>query len=320
MTEKTCNKIAEEQNSEKQLDRLAAQRYLYSEAKKVQRLQMVLMVLMPAIGAICVAVLQHASSVKSWVALYGITVSILDISFIDQLRKGKQELAAKIQELFDCDVLDLDWNDLRVGHKPDPESVHEAISHFKKMGGDYAKLQDWYPSIVGQVPMYFARLICQRATCRWDSQLRLRYCTYAKYILFTFAIIILSVSFIGGLTLQKFVLAVVAPVFPIFLFGIRDYKHQMETAEASLRQKEYVDSLWLDLKKHRCTQQEAETASRKLQDAIFDRRRGSQPVFDRVYEKLRNAHEEQMIKGAEQLVEDILHTLDAKNCKTIDGH
>jgi predicted pore-forming effector associated with SMODS systems len=48
---------------------------------------------------------------------YGIAISVLDISVLEPLQKKKRTVAAKIQELFDCNVLNLGWDDFGVGYR-----------------------------------------------------------------------------------------------------------------------------------------------------------------------------------------------------------
>src|SRR6266536_4358667 len=122
------NHISEIENAPKQLDRLAAQRQLYSDAKTIQAWQMMLGVG----GAIVCSFLTLAvPAFKVYAALYGMVLTILDIAAIEAWQQSLKEKAAKIQELFDCDVLELPWNKLKVGRQPDPEIVASASSKYR---------------------------------------------------------------------------------------------------------------------------------------------------------------------------------------------
>src|SRR4028119_2483774 len=117
------NTIPQEQLTHKQIERLAAQRQIYSDAKRIQ-------VVLITLSVPCVIVLTLVAAVfprfQVFVAFWGIIVTILDIVVFTPRQKLLQEKAAKIQQLFDCDVLQMDWFKLNSGNRPEPETVVEA--------------------------------------------------------------------------------------------------------------------------------------------------------------------------------------------------
>src|SRR5690606_16492815 len=104
------NKISLKQNDQKQLERLAAQRELYSAAKKWHGWQIILTVLLPVALAIYSLI---NSDFSVFAAIYGVTIFVIDIWIFDPNIKSKRTKAAKIQELFDCDVLELPKSPLK---------------------------------------------------------------------------------------------------------------------------------------------------------------------------------------------------------------
>ena len=48
-------------------------------------------------------------------------MAILDPALFNLWQQSLKQQAAKIQELFDCDVLQLEWRELKVGRRPDAE-------------------------------------------------------------------------------------------------------------------------------------------------------------------------------------------------------
>ncbi len=108
------NTIAQEQNTQRQLERLAAQRYLYSRAKKVLEIQIVCDVLTPIIAAILVAVFP---GFDVYGAFIGISVAILDF-LLDNYQSSQKKRASDIQEMFDCDVLCLNCQEIKVRRRP----------------------------------------------------------------------------------------------------------------------------------------------------------------------------------------------------------
>ena len=116
---------------------------------------------------------------------------------------------------------------------------------------------------------------------------------------------VVILGLVNGVSLQKFVLAVVAPLLPAVLWAGREYRRQKETAIRSDRLKAYGESLWDQIVGGEVDESEVSKRSRELQDAILIRRRESVPVFDWIYRLLRSKHEEQMNVGAQKMVDEI---------------
>lgn len=297
------NTIPQEQLTHKQLERLAAQRQVYSDAKKIQAVLITLSV--P-----CVIVLTLLAALfpkfQVYVAFWGITIAILDNVVFTPKQKSLQEKAAKIQQIFDCDILQMDWSTLNSESRPAPEAIVEASSRYKRIDPNYSKLQNWYPVSVGQLPIHLARLICQRSNCWWDAELRRRYAVLGVFTVVGLTVIVFLIGLIGGLTLEKFFLVVPAPLLPAVVLGIRQYKEHTEAAARLDRLRERSRELWNQTIRGKLTPQELTEESYKLQNEIYDNRRKNPLIFDWIYRRLRRKQEEQMNRGAEELVEEAL--------------
>src|SRR6266566_1619682 len=165
-----ANQIPQRQNSETNLRRLEAQRQSYSEAKRFVALQVVLAVPAP-LGWSAVAAIWPATAV--WAAFWGIGSSILDAILFEFLIDSKKRTAARIQELFDCDLFELPWSAIIADNTPDPELV-AALAARGSQKSSNGMLKDWYPPRVGAVNLAQARLLCQRTNLWWDVELRSR--------------------------------------------------------------------------------------------------------------------------------------------------
>jgi len=297
------NTIPQEQLIQKQIERLAAQRQIYSDAKSIQSVLITLSV--P-----CVIVLTLLAAVfpklQVYVAFWGIFVTILDIVIFTPRQKLLQEKAAKIQQLFDCDVLQMDWSKLNSGNRPEPEAIVEASSRHKNIDPNFSKLQNWYPVSVCQLPIHLARLICQRSNCWWDAELRRRYAVLGIVTIVGLTVIVFLVGLIGGLTLEKFFLVVLAPLIPAVVLGIRQHIEHTEAAVRLDKLKERSEGLWNQAIRRRLTSQEVTEESYKLQNEIYDNRRRNPLIFNWIYSRLRKQQEEQMNRGAEELIEEAL--------------
>ena len=289
--------ISGKQNLPGNIQRLAAQRYLYSQAKRLSAVQASLAGATPILAAVAVAIWPDA---QVWAGFAGIVVPLLDVGWLDPWQKVLRERAATIQEAFDCDVLDLPWSDALAGHRPTPEDVHEAAMRHVPLSD--AQLENWYPIAVDSLPQYQARLICQRTNCWWDSKLRRRYTVGIYAALSIVSALVVFLGLLGGMTLHKFVLAVAAPLSPALLWGIREARRHKEAASALDLLKDFGEGLWKTVVQGAVAEPEASRSSRELQNAILSRRRENPFVFDWVYRRLRREYEEQMNIGAEAMV------------------
>ena len=299
------NKVPETQLDPTQLKRLAAQRQLYSDAKVTQAVQMGLSTLGPPIFAVLVA---FFSLRPAYAASFGIIVTCLNILWLTPRQRALKKKAAKIQELFDCGVLKLPWRELTVGSRLEMETVEKYASKYIRKAHDYSKLENWYPKKVGELPLYLGRVICQRSNCWWDAQLRRRYAKWVIGSVLVVLIVVVFLGFIGGLNLEKIILAVANPLMPALVLGIQQYKENTESATRLDKLKEYAGELWKKALGN-VNPDELARDSRELQDEIYNHRRTSSLIFDWLYKRLRKEDEEVMNKAANELVTEALKSL-----------
>ncbi|EKU97032.1 hypothetical protein Lepto7375DRAFT_1071 [Leptolyngbya sp. PCC 7375] len=297
------NSIPEQQNQPQQLEQLGSFSQLYLQAKRMLTLNTILSVPMVIVWAFLVAVW---SSLEVYAALWGITVTLLGVLVITPRQKKLQATAAQVQQLFDCELFQLDWNDFNVGSPPPPEIIIQANQQYIRRVKTYDRLKDWYDPAIKPLPLELARLVCQRTNCWWDSDLRRRYSGWVIALLSILTVGVLLIGFIGGLTLPKFLLAVVAPLLPAIILGITQYRENMQTAETLDRLREQVQEVWASALYKQTTSLELYDASVKLQDAIFDNRTQSPLIFNWFYRHLRTENQTLMNKSTQTLVEEAL--------------
>ena len=234
------NKIPKTQLEPTQLKRLAAQRQLYSDAKRIQAIQ-IIFVFVPPILTILVACHLFAAV---WAAISGIIIACLFLRFDSQQQSLKQK-ASKVQELFDCDVLELNWREIMVGSRFEIEAVEKYASKYKRKDLGYIKLKNWYSNNVEKLPLHLGRVVCQRSNCWWDAQLRRR---YTKWVIGVFLVVLIVVVTCFGLTrdwtLEKFILLVVNPLTPAFILGVRQYNENTKSAMRLDKLKEHAEKMW----------------------------------------------------------------------------
>lgn len=290
--------ITTEQNADRQLLRLAAQRQLYATAKSVFGMHFFFS---GPVAAASILLAIGWPSIKGYVALWGMLILLMDLLLFTPWQKRLRESAARIQESFDCDVLDLPWNGLKVGKVPDSELVKEQAEKYARWADTMPPLTDWYPLETAELPPHIGRIVCQRANCWWDAKQRRR---YALVIIGGVAAVVV-VMFVASLgrefTVDDFVLKAFAPLAPMLALGIRQFIENTDAAARLDKLKEHSEQLWGDALGGR-SESQSTIDSRSLQDEIFDSRKRSPFVFDSIFKWLRRDYELQMNHGASELV------------------
>lgn len=292
------NSIPTEQNSERQLLRLAAQRQLYATAKRIFGWQLIASA--PVAVALAFSVIMYPP-LKPYAALWGILVTVCDVAWLTPWQKRLRNTAARVQESFDCDVLGLPWDELKAGRRPDPELVREQADKYKPWASSMPPLSDWYAKDVGCLPLHVARLVCQRSNCLWDAKQRRRYATTVIVCVVAVFIAVLFLAMGSGFTIEDFVLKVAAPLSPALLLGYGQFTEQMEAATRLDKLKEHAERLWADALAGKA-EPEVTARARGLQDEVLENRKRSPLVFDALFKRMRRDFEVQMNHGAAEFI------------------
>jgi len=299
------NKITKKQNEEKQIQRLAAQREVYNSAKRLYITQIVFSVVIPIILFI---VSVFISSILKYSALFGlfsffISNLVLKKAIISSKKKG-----ATIQELFDCDVLEMDNSPLRT---VDDIQIEEILLRYKaycKIDNDAEKLKNWYPIIVGELPISIGRILCQRANCWWDSNLRKKYSTTIKIIALTILSIIFIYSFFRNLSIVDITL-LLSGLIPFFQFCFDEVIGNKNSADKLTELVNYSKAIWKYSINNPDDYHSHKQNSRRLQDEIFEHRSNASLILNWVYNLYRNNDEDLMNKSSEILFEEAKEAL-----------
>lgn len=295
------NTIIETQNQPKMLSLLRARSRIYSRAKRIQGSIVLVTLSLPVFS---LAAATWFPTAKAYITLVSLFIGLCEILVLDRWHKARMKCAAKLQEEFDCLVLNMPSNDFLVGGNVDHEEVF-ALSEkpFDEQGE--RRLRDWYPLAVDQVPLSVGRILCQRENLLYDSSVRKTYGAMLSWGL-TLLIVLLSLcSLAMDLKLEALILTVLVPTIPIITWALREKHRQGDTIDTLVRLKAESEKLWKTVAAGMDEGLAAER-SRELQDAIFSHRVSSPLVFDFLYRYRRNDLEAQMNAGAQHLVADYL--------------
>jgi hypothetical protein len=229
-------------------------------------------------------------------------IALFDVVFLESLKGNWQQLAAKMQERFDCNVLALPWRELKSETEPTPEDVAANNYTFFKNRWS-ADLKEYYPPSIATIPFDFARIICQRENCVYDRRLRSQWITFVSCMLTLLSLSAFAIAWNQNDTWIKTLASIIAPLIPAFVLGIREIKLNVEASKTSERLLSHCEKLWQRALSNGIPAAEAENESRLLQDEIFDNRRRSVVVQDWFYGMSRFWNEKIAMRGADKLVD-----------------
>lgn len=299
------NQISTEQNSQKQLERLAAQRELYSSAKNWHGFQIILTVIVPVILTGLSFVFNYFAVIA---AIFGVASFLIDISVIEPIIIRMKTKAAKIQELFDCDILQLPKSPLKT---VDDITVEEVLLFYNahiKIATNVEKIKDWYSPKVSQLPIKIARILCQRTNCWWDSKLRERYSSFLKHCSLVVFLIMMIAGYISNLSLIEITL-IAGGLVPFFQFCIKQCNDNLDAAYRLNELVGFSRKIWDDALENKYSDDLLKANSRRLQDEIFEHRSKSPLILDLYYNAFRVSDEALMNRSSEILVDEALKRL-----------
>lgn len=290
--------ILQDQNAPIQITRLGAQRLLYSRAKLIAGLQFFLSCPVTILAGLAA---WHYPEVRPCALGFGFAVFLVDVFLWEPMQRRYRHTATKIQEAFDCDVLQLPWNSRLARHKVDIAVESNYGAKYSEVAHKHKPLPDWYPVAVSQAPLSLARIVCQRTNCWWDSDQRRLYLSGVKALI----VLIIAGSLFAGIvaneSLRNYLLYFSIPMLPFWNWSYKQIKeHKLAIGRLNKVVKTASDVFESALENP--DRPDLADRSRAVQDEIFEMRRLNPPLFDWVFNLLRNSREEHMNVTAQALV------------------
>ncbi len=203
------------------------------------------------------------------------------------LRRTFQLNGAKAQELFDCAVFDLPWNDALAR----PLS-HEEIGGASRKMTKHDKLRDWYPA--GADTVWPASVIvCQRSGIVWARRQHRAYAYVLRTVATLWGIVGVVVAIAHGATLADYLVTIALPSLPALLDASELADRHLASAGDREVLEQRVDAI---LAGNSATHQ----TLREIQDQLFSLRAESPIVAAWFYRLVRSRFEQDMRYAAAQ--------------------
>lgn len=295
------NDIPRRQNLPEFVRRIAASSSAYETVKSTGKLQSIAAIVAAIFGFGAKAFLPEATGAA---AFFAGAVLVADFLYSEPRQKQYRNLGARIQELFDTQLLSIPWNSHRCQSPPAPEDINRLATDFEKREST-DRLLNWYSPKVGAIPLEYARFVCQRANMHWDMSLRRVFAAIFRGATAVIVIMVVVVALAMKWDASQIFISLVMPVLPGTLKLLREGKKHSASAAVSERSKQMLEAAWQRALTNGTNTAELEEEARRLQDELFERRQGAPAVPQWLYLWLKPSYEEDMNFGAEEMVKQV---------------
>ena len=282
-----ANNIVELENRQEHINQLKAARHLYTKAGNYTTAYVILCVLIPiviSIGRIFVDSL--APLVLHTLTAYTLMSLVMGFLLESQISKFRNT-AAKIQQLFDSDVLGLKWNAYLWGKKPSLEDVNENIGNLPDK--DFV---DWYDTQVRDMTKMEAALICQRTNLVYDSKLRKKFNSIINVIAGSAFVLILIAGFYKNEGMRTAIVFIGVPLVPIIKWFFSVRRQNLNDIDRCESLKSFIDECLDNLKINHMAINECTLY--RIQDGIYKHRKTAFKIPDCLYNYMRSSQEDKV--------------------------
>lgn len=229
--------------------------------------------------------------------MYGVLVLILQNCFVSKIARYKL-LAARIQQLFDCSLFQLNWNKALCGEKPQPEDISRNLGK-----ENINQLYDWYSLEISPLNQEKSTLVCMRSNVYYDYRIRQLYTNCMVFLIGLIMLLLLVFFGIQNTNLWDIVTMGIVPLLPAVKW-LYDVHRQNTTNLKSLANIKSLLNSALD--KAGRNEPVALSDLEQIQNFIFIHRKTSFMIPSWVYNLLRKQSEKDMNYSVKQIVQDIL--------------
>ncbi len=294
--------ILETQNESFQIDQLLAQQSIYSNAKIFQSILIFITIPLPIILAFIIKSYPDLIDEKNWVfVLYLIVASFSEKvlqGFIDRFKK----LAASIQEVFDSKVLIIEQNETLNIANVDNETIREYSKKPRKNVDKVKNVTNWYSLNIINLKTNIASILCQRTNIYYDFSIRKRYNWIMRILVFFTFLVLLIISLKHDVSLKIFLIEVVIPSIPVFMFAYKEINSNTESIDNLKHLKNLIEDNIGGLNINSTIEN---SLLRKIQDRIYANRNLSPLIPDCLYEMIRPKLEDEMNYSVKERVEKL---------------
>lgn len=287
------NEINNKQNEASSIDKLSAQKQLYSDAKNWLGTYLFLSIpLLMILSLVVKPILINDFFNLGWtyditdsVALFALVLAFYESLFLKRYITKMKLNAAKIQEQFDCYIYNMPWNNAICGDRIGDAEVSKYSSKYSRRGGSRADFNDWYSKEVEQEEHKKAISLCQNENLGWDIEQRSKFNQILIFVSLIFVISSVIVGFYLEFSVKSLILSVIIPCWPALNYAIANY---FDNSDA-IKDKKALKSLLTQAVNSRAI---TDKKLRSTQDTLYLNRKNNALIFDWFYKRYQNKNQQ----------------------------
>jgi len=287
--------IVVRQNEPAMLRLLRAYSWHYRQARRWHFLKILGMLLLAAAAPVVTfwfpdAADGVAAAAGAWV-LAGRTVLTI-------AEQRQTHAAVTIQEQFDVELFELDWNTSLAGPKAAAEDIADGARHIRDDSG----LRNWYAS-AGNAPWPLDVLLCQRSSAVWGRRAHSAYGLTVATIGSAWFLAGIIMGLVAHLSLGGYLIRLFLPSQPAFLDTIDLARSHLRQSADKRTIEQQADALW----EQGCREpgSVAPADCRAIQDQTYRLRRRGPRVAQWFYRSRRGRDQQAMEAAASQLLDQL---------------
>lgn len=291
------NTIYTNQSTRENLDLLYAQASIYDNVKNWNKLNFTFSIIIPLLLSVATVYNRSLKFVdtellSSLLGLYGLLVLTFNIAVSSHISALRRK-AASVQEMFDCRVLGIRRNELKVEDIARDE-ISRAAERFKNSQAKAHKRfgdEGWYVSKVYDAPQSVMALLCHGKNLGWDRSLReaMHMFYLSAFIVAPVATLIYGIVMKSGMNEILFYIVFTMPVIRYFLLQFLDNRSSIKRSE---KLKKYVEKEISSIRvSGRVEEEKLGYTLRNLQDEIFAYRASCPPVPNGIQRLMKGKNE-----------------------------
>jgi hypothetical protein len=294
--------ILNNQNLDGNVDKLLAQRRLYSNAKTMQYILISITVIIPISIAFGVNFFNATIDDKSWIYIIYALIAISGEKILEIFIERNKKTATSIQEKFDLCIFGIPENELLNSVFIDYDIIRKYSKRDKNNSKKVKRVTNWYSEKIVNLETNVAILFCQRMNICYDQNIKKKYNILLTILsILTFAIL-LTIALVNDFSLKKFIIEVVLPSFPIFNFTYKEISTNLESIDNLQKLREIIETKLNSLSTSAIIEDEE---LRNIQDRIFQNRILSPLIPDFIYSLLWTKLEDEMNYSVENRINEL---------------
>jgi len=273
------NDIPTKQNAVHFIELLKAQRVAYSQCKTFQVFDIVGLFIAILFPLLALKYPNSQNVINAFGVLWTIAYLVTEV-----YRKNKTAQGAIIQEQFDTELYELEWNEILCKDKVSIDIIQQLSKKYKKND-----LTNWYSlKISNSLPRQIAVLLCQRINFSWEVTQRKAFVTFLTILVSIYYFIYIAIGFQNNIGFYD-LLVLLSPSISFLIYCVLNILSLQTHIKSKNETLKVIDK---ELDKYRQNRSLPTTqTSRQIQDVIFNDRAVPEKIPDWYFRLNRNKNE-----------------------------